>query len=518
MSFEETRSAGARREMRDRLRRREEYWTPTLIKNRREWYYYGLPSKTMLLARSPDSPWVPRIQDDLGHNEGRGYPELKVLSPLGRHPVTEKWNNGEGSSSLRSQVVENLKGVNWTSVDILRCGYQNEEKLPAILFVSVEPGSTTPERAQQLADRCAATLISYGLTDVSCELWKVSYNLTDLVGATIAGSDQQENQGTKGPYLQVKTIGSGIETSSICALTSLHVLSSSVQEPKHSAPNKIWQGCEAVVQPGIDYKTVLKRLAARQARKVKYHWDDPGADEEMLTSYNARTTIESRTFGHLTYARQGSNGRATDWALIRLDADKHERSLDTIQNQVPIGPGVDNGYNHGYDDSEEYGRVSFFFPPKDGIHTLRGILPVANIQEPGSEDPTREGAICFGKVGHGSGLTFGLANQALSILRRPIASTKDERDLGEEDDSIHLSLAVLSKSEVYGMRPFTRSFGTAGDSGACAWDLDGRVAGMVTAGSMWDLEDRWTNVTYVTPMEWILEDMRECGLEATLCE
>lgn len=335
MSFDETTSADARCEMRDRLRRREEYWTPTLIKNRREWYYYGLPSKTMLLARSPDSPWIPRIQDDLGHNEGRGYPELKFLSPLGRHPVTEKWNNGEGSSSLRSQVVENLKGVNWTSVDILRCGYQNEEKLPAILFVSVEPGSTTPERAQQLADRCAATLISYGLTDVSCEvkescvvplsklqspatvvdtnqLWKASYNLTDLVGATIAGSDQQENQGTMGPYLQVKTTGGGIETSSICALTSLHVLSSSVQGAKHFARNKIWQGCEAVVQPGIDYKTVLKSLAARQAHKVKYHWDDPAADEEMLTSYNARTTIESRTFGHLTYARQGSNGRATD--------------------------------------------------------------------------------------------------------------------------------------------------------------------------------------------------------------
>ncbi|KAF4841625.1 hypothetical protein CGCSCA4_v009352 [Colletotrichum siamense] len=511
-----------------------------VLKNRGRYYYHGLPSIPTLLARSPDPTWNPPI-DNYEPGFYSPSPVDKYLSPLGRHPITEKWNNDDGSTSLRSHVLQNLKGVNWTSVDILRCGHQNEEDLPAILFVSVEPGSTTPEEAQQLADRCAATLINHGLTDVSCEvkeshvvplsklqppatvvdtnqLWKASYNLTDLVGATIAGSDQQENQGTKGPYLRVKTVENGIETSSICALTSLHVLSSSVQGPKHSAPNKIWQGCEAVVQPGIDYKTVLKSLAARQAHKVKYHWDDPAADEEMLTSYNARTTIESRTFGHLTYARQGSNGRATDWALIRLDADKHERSLDTIQNQVPIGPGVDNGYNHGYDDSEKYGSVSFFFPPEDGIHTLRGILPVANIQEPGSEDPTREGAICFGKVGHGSGLTFGLANQALSILRRPIASTKDGGDLGEEDDSIHLSLAVLGKSEVHGVRPFTRSFGTAGDSGACAWDLDGRVAGMVTAGSTWDLEDRCTNVTYVTPMEWILEDMRECGLEATLCE
>ncbi|KAK1844964.1 hypothetical protein CCHR01_12425 [Colletotrichum chrysophilum] len=515
-----------------------------VLKNRGRYYYHGLPSNPTLLARSPDPTWNPPI-DNYEPGFYSPSPVDKYLSPLGRHPITEKWNNDDGSASLRSHVLQNLKGVNWTSVDILRCGHQHEEDLPAILFVSVEPGSTTPEEAQQLADRCAATLINHGLTDVSCEVkeshvvplstlqplatvvdtnqsWKASYNLTDLVGATIAGSEQQEKQGTKGPYLRVKTVENGITTSSVCALTCRHVLSSSAQGTEHYGSNKIWQGCEPVVQPEIHHPTKLDYLTKRQARKVQDHCDDPAAEERTFASSNARSTVDSMAFGHLTRARQGSSGRATDWALIRLDADKHERPLDTIKNHVSIGFGIDNGYNHGYE-AEQYCFVAnTFFPPQDGIHNLRGILPVANIQAPESEDPTRESAICLGKIGHGSGLTFGLANQALSILRRPVSSTKDGGDLGEEDDSIHLSVCVMGKAGGYGIRPSTRSFGIGGDSGACAWDLNGRVAGMVagmvTAGSMWDLEDRWTNVTYVTPMEWILEDMRECGLEASLCE
>lgn len=517
--------------------RRLEDYRRWILKDRGRHYYKGLPSNPTFLARSPDPTWSPPI-----NNMDSGYPpsvERKFLMPIGCHPILEKWNNDDNASSLRSQVVSNLKGANWTSVDILRCGYEGKKDAPAILFVSVEPGSTTPEEARQFADRCAVTLFNHGITDMSCEvkesqvvplsklqppstvvdagnLWKASYNLTDLVGATIAKSDQQGKQGTKGPYLRVKTVENGITTSSVCALTCRHVLSSSAQGTEHYGSNKIWQGCESVVQPEIHHQTKLDYLTKRQARKFQDHCDDPAAEERTSASSNARSTVDSMTFGHLTRARQGSSGRATDWALIRLDADKHERPLDTIKNQVSIGFGVDNGYNHGYE-AEQYCFVAnTFFPPHDGIHNLRGILPVANMQEPESEDPTRESAICLGKIGHGSGLTFGLANQALSILRRPVSSTKD--DPGEEDDSMHLSVCVMGKAGGYGIRPSTRSFGIAGDSGACAWDLNGRVAGMVTAGSMWDLEDRWTNVTYVTPMEWILEDMRECGLEATLCE
>ncbi|CAI0642251.1 unnamed protein product [Colletotrichum noveboracense] len=526
--------------------RRLEDYRRWILKDRGRHYYKDLPSNPTFLARSPDPTWNPPI-----NNMDSGYPpsvERKFLMPIGCHPILEKRNNDDNASSLRSQVVSNLKGAKWTSVDILRCGYEGKKDAPAILFVSVEPGSTTPEEARQFADRCAVTLFNHGITDMSCEvkksqvvplsklqppstvvdagnLWKASYNLTDLVGATIAKSDQQGKQGTKGPYLRVKTVENGVETSSVCALTCRHVVSSSTQEPEGSGSKKVRQSCEAIVQPGIDYETEVKCFAHRLASKQESLWGDPAADEGMLGSYNARSTVESRTFGHLAYTRQGSSGRATDWALIKLDVDKHERPLDTIKNQVPIGYDVEHGYSRKYQSQgwcNASANFSFDPRPDHSIYTLRGVTPVASIQEPEKwTDPTLHGAICLAKVGHGSGLTFGIANQALSILHRPKSpqgTTGDETELDEDDDLISLAICVLSRDGEYLNLSPTSSFGIAGDSGACAWDLNGRVAGMVTAGSMWDLEDRWTNVTYVTPMEWILEDMRECGLEATLCE
>lgn len=112
----------------------------------------------------------------------------------------------------------------------------------------------------------------------------------------------------------------------------------------------------------------------------------------------------------------------------------------------------------------------------------------------------------FVKRGCGSGLTFGLFNEVKSVVRKVYNSSTPPQAT---------EWCVIGKPG--SDSPFSR----AGDSGACVWDpVTGNVAGMITAGLRKDealqsghLEPGFAaDLTYVTPLEWILEDIKECGL------
>ena len=51
-----------------------------------------------------------------------------------------------------------------------------------------------------------------------------------------------------------------------------------------------------------------------------------------------------------------------------------------------------------------------------------------------------------------------------------------------------------------------QSFSVKGDSGSVVFDLKGRIGGIITAGA--GLTDS-VDTTYVTPMVWLLSDIRE---------
>lgn len=48
------------------------------------------------------------------------------------------------------------------------------------------------------------------------------------------------------------------------------------------------------------------------------------------------------------------------------------------------------------------------------------------------------------------------------------------------------------------------AFSEVGDSGSCVFDIGGRIAGIVDAGTL-DGND----ITYVTPIDWIIKDLQE---------
>jgi S1-C subfamily serine protease len=92
------------------------------------------------------------------------------------------------------------------------------------------------------------------------------------------------------------------------------------------------------------------------------------------------------------------------------------------------------------------------------------------------------------KCGRTTHLTFGVASGILSMYRSPNGVISDE--------------LMVKDKHLNGSDPFSKR----GDSGSFIWDSQGYVVGMLWGGK------EQSFVTYVTPMEAILEDIQHvCG-------
>jgi hypothetical protein len=122
-------------------------------------YYAGLPSRPLLIARSSatTTPWVAR-------------PVCKELRVVGDHALS----NGVWEDKLAPPFLTVLEseGVMWTSVDVVRIGNTSarQSSAPVILWVGVMPGSLTPADGLTVALKCKKYLEQEGITDVHVEL------------------------------------------------------------------------------------------------------------------------------------------------------------------------------------------------------------------------------------------------------------------------------------------------------------------------------------------------------------
>ncbi|KAK1948794.1 hypothetical protein LY78DRAFT_595157, partial [Colletotrichum sublineola] len=202
----------------------------------------------------------------------------------------------------------------------------------------------------------------------------------------------------------------------------------------------------------------------RRLSKITKYQQDIRETDRLLQHFALRNALDTRVFGQVA-----------DWCLIRLKADSHERRLSELSNRVYIGP-----------------------PQSTLSRKAAGTVAASELQNPKEK-------LIVGMRGRTSGLTFGLVNQVRSVTRRPV-----------QDGRKFLSKECCIVADKVG-REFTRP----GDSGACVFDLNGRAVAMVTGGISREQvlqggDDYGLNcamdVTYATPMEWLLEDMKACGL------
>ncbi|KDN61741.1 hypothetical protein CSUB01_10814 [Colletotrichum sublineola] len=492
----------------------------------RDSFYNGLPSRPKLVARSSTTPL--RLGLDGWSSE------RKTLTVVGEHAIVGKWN--DEPSSLRNDILDILarQKVDWQAVDILRIGYA-DDKTPVILSISVSAG-TPWEVGSQVARDCREALVENGLDDVHCEIKEsrlvnlasvlqqdshqhppyfhsYMYHLSDQLGTSIASREVPYREGTKGIYL--RRAGGGPDQ--IFALTCRHVCyleSEGCLLPKEKSlssksiihlPERTTERLVKELNERRD--DLIEGLRREEAKGEPYNQGDnkPRSDkiatyqqailetDRLLQNFILREDLDTRVFGYVAYASDyvvRTSKCLSDWCLIRLEAESHERRLSELSNRVYIGP---------QSLSTLFPRtVRVRDPDHDGTLHIQDVVAVSELQN-------TKRKLTVGMRGRTSDLRFGLVNQVKSVTRRVLID-------GE---------AFLSQECCIVADRVNCAFSERGDSGACVFDLEGRAVGMVTSGITRDevLQgnddyglDRAMDVTYATPMEWLLADMKACGL------
>ncbi|KAM3457621.1 hypothetical protein MY3296_001053 [Beauveria thailandica] len=198
-----------------------------------------------------------------------------------------------------------------------------------------------------------------------------------------------------------------------------------------------------------------------------------------------------------------------DWMLIRLHACRHEEELSQINNTLHLSREQVNMAASRAED-KDFARRLLLTPEmfeRHGFNSrsvqlpLKDIIRISEIRNPVPER-RKHGigpATLVGKLGPKTDLTFGYASTFTSVIRTPIGG----------DTTVTEVWPVITSTRNY--------FSDDGDSGSCVWGLDGRVAGIVVAGNGKQLEgDTWHDITYVVPMEAILENMKRRGFVASV--
>ncbi len=127
------------------------------IEQEAKFYYYGLHSRPILVARTSTHPWVMPTGPDDG----------KELGIASSHEINAIWDD-----SLGRKVVAYLdeRGVKWTSIDIVRIGISGEYRNPVILWIGVFPDSLPREEGRTVAFGCLDILHKAGIDDIDVEI------------------------------------------------------------------------------------------------------------------------------------------------------------------------------------------------------------------------------------------------------------------------------------------------------------------------------------------------------------
>ncbi|RBQ70424.1 hypothetical protein FVER53590_12237 [Fusarium verticillioides] len=221
--------------------------------------------------------------------------------------------------------------------------------------------------------------------------------------------------------------------------------------------------------------------------------------------------MESRTFGHVLPSpyfglRSSSPARFRDWALIELDQKKHQTLVKEFGNTVPetLSPVFKEPQYMLWEDFNPGRMRAICVVPGAHIYTQAGVMSEAEMRCPDFDfavpgktvvDEDFMGGCMYGSA---SGARHGVTNTARSVVRRIIGGVL----------MVSEEWCILGSIECEKSKPFSRQ----GDSGASVMGDDGRIAAILTAGAQGG--NRGIRlVSYATPIEWLLEDIRGHGYD-----
>ncbi|KAG5817737.1 hypothetical protein H9Q74_001584 [Fusarium xylarioides] len=492
-------------------------------------YYFGLCSHPTLVARSDteDKPWSARYD---------GWTVKKTIDPIGNHTIVPLWN--KANSNLQKGIIDTLRDLNWTAIDILQLGYarrlntldEPDDMFPKLL-ISVQPGSTSWTSGYITTLRCRQVLREYGIDDVEVEIMEAWFSrcnssqltsqpitediqetaqLSEFLGASIASEGFPTCEGTKGFYLRLK------DTDKLLAITCRHVLLDTFPNVDYrysgNDPNMVIQPGKRTYKATVDRLSYyIERLEERIGNLTPDETEELRTLQDLKANYNKINELKSRIIGHVLFSPKYSLSTTTtnatwlrDWALVELHPDRHETVFSEIKNRVVAGPNANRQLNqvllHELSaDHRTKLQDQLLVNHHTNTYELTRSVQADEMREPfeAARSLENEPAMVVAKFGRTTGLTFGVANGVKSKRRQMMTGVWVISD----------EWCIVGHKK----RGQTReAFSSKGDSGACIMDIYGRVAGLLTSGKEAQKHGEH-DVTYATPIEWLLKDIRSYG-------
>ncbi|KIW39772.1 uncharacterized protein PV06_08357 [Exophiala oligosperma] len=513
-------------------------------------YYYGIPSRPLLVARSNTQPWQ-------SHPFSSSWPSAKTLQAVERsHPIAEAWCSG-----LFRQIIEVLKNVSFTTIDVVRIGYlQDKELPPVVLWIGVPNNSLSSRVGNEIVDACVEILRRYQLFDVQCEIRESEYRQsapsptcspTYLAPETatfasggfpaqlIASPGQSINlagstaHGSLGPYLRA---GKGNpDAEGVYAITCRHAALPGTDLEENFDWKRAGQPLKNILLPSdatvcqelkeinsserihkvkrLDIREKLMVCLPEEEERLKlrlerlHHETNLREDRQQLLS--AWAPKENRVFGHVVTApplrvAKSSDpsglGSIVDWALIKVHLKK--QSDGKVMNWINFKPDETAQVNDMMIHHLEHHPESRFDLLKESTLCLSRAVPANELHflfKPIEFLPEKDfQRILVGMKGAHSGLTWGQVNGVSSIV------SHHDTNKGTQE-TLSMELCVLPF-----LRTNDKAFSQCGDSGSAVFDLEGRIVGIVHGGSG-SLQKASKDVTYVSLMADIQRGLNERG-------
>ncbi|KAH9017750.1 hypothetical protein EDB83DRAFT_2298802 [Lactarius deliciosus] len=504
-------------------------------------YYAGLPSRPRLIART-GTPW----EEPTGPE---AYSRLRELRAVGEHEISDVW---EDDLALKVHAILHAKGVDWTSTDVVRIRYIDDDDDPSgdvVLWIGVRPDSLSYN----------VILLDYGINDVEVEIRQSEIicsatgpqllqpafrfleptvtvdarePLTTSLGISICSQSTPSTEGTGGFFLSE---GSGSKR--LLLVTARHVVfpldkdnnklfeRKSESERRHDilmfSDESLKQYLVSIKEKirgqefNVDYlKRCMEPKAGRDDAKAKEdhevhqrQLDKAEASVVALTAFHHEVsthwaTEESRVLGHVIFCPPIAVGTAPeqytqDVAVIEIDASKIDPSsfpgnaINLVSTEFPFKALISTMHPNPRN------THNFDYPRDHRLH-LRGTITDNEMRRPTMYDRNNKPCIIVLKRGKTSGLTVGCANNVFSYTRKY---------LGDNNTGISKEWAVLPfDAWTGGSHDFSaKDFSAKGDSGSVVVDGAGRIGGLITCGAG---KTDSIDVTYVTPIGFILKTIR----------
>ena len=507
---------------------------PNPFQDEYKFYYAGLPSTPILVARTGTTPW----EEPPGME---AYRKAKELRAAGEHAIEKVW---EGNLAFKIHSLLDSAKVEWTSTDVVRIGKVGEPFAPIILWIGVEPNTLPHPDGIVVALECQKILEGYNIFDIEVEIREsvvtrsaslkflapaylldptsdIREPLTTTLGLPISTQSTPWFEGTGGFFI---TAGKSVKK--LFLVTARHVVFPLGEygnnhfehmDGDHNRHNVtlfgtvIFQKYLEAIQEEIGGERSAIKI--RETRLAFIKKANSTAHEEELQVIQAsldqahRTitkldalyqqvstdwaTLESRVLGHVVLSppisvNAGNEGYTEDWALIEIDTNVDLTNFTgnaiDLGTRIPVKEFVRRMSPNPQQDSNplEY--------PANRLLQLKGTIPDEEMRH-----ATPKLAVI--KRGCATGLTFGLSNNIRSYTR------SCQRVL----TGVSKEWAILSSD-----RKSDKPFSEVGDSGSVIADGLGRIGGLLTGGNGFSLAS--LDMTYATPISFLLERIQSNGV------